>query len=123
MDVIKGPGKAPALSSAEVMGDFPIKPWEDGENGEGGRDMRCVRSISGVWQSLLSHVADAGCLGYTVGVNPAPQNKYIIQHLMRLANREGMTQWGRMTLALVCDRKTVQVLVYSLWGRGSVGRG
>lgn len=34
MDVIKGPGRAPALSSSEVMGDFPIKPWEEGEKGE-----------------------------------------------------------------------------------------
>ena len=59
---------------------------------------------------LLVNVA-AGFLGYIVGMNPAPQNKYIIQHLMRLANREGMTQWGRMTLALVCDHKTVQVLL------------
>ena len=33
MDVIKGPGKAPALSAPEVMGDYPVKPWDEGGRG------------------------------------------------------------------------------------------
>ena len=108
MDVIKGPGKAPALSAPEVMGDYPVKPWDEGGKGEGQHEVGVSWCVP-----LLSNVA-AGCLGYIVGVAPVPQNKYIIQHLMRVANREGLTQWGRMTLALVCDHKTVQVLLHNL---------
>ena len=47
MDVLSGPGKPPALSSTDVMGDFPIKPWEEGVCRErGGRAISCVVAVS-----------------------------------------------------------------------------
>ena len=51
MDVIKGPGKAPALSSSEVMGEFPIKPWEEGEKGS--HISRACPGVCHCWSMLL----------------------------------------------------------------------